>query len=129
MAPSRFVPNASGASTVSANRLAKMMLAAKIGKKLITIAVNARSGTSSESSQLDGTSQLSARPTMSTPYITGSGGVRHRCVTSTAASTATSTPAKTSEFTTHVVPKNSAKPVTLLVSINKNAAPSRNRSR
>ena len=61
--------------------------------------------------------------------MSGNGGVANRFVTSTAASTATSTPANTSEFTTQVVPNSSAKPVTALVSISRNAAPSRNRSR
>ncbi len=60
--------------------------------------------------------------------MTGRGGTRKRRVTSTAASTATSTPAKTIALTTHVVPNSSANPVTLLVSSSMNPTPSRNRS-
>src|SRR5438105_14872214 len=100
IAPSRFVPNASGASVVAENRFAKMILAAKIGRKLIAMAITARGTTPKDSSHQPGTSQLNASPPTSTPYMTTSGGVANRCVTSTAASTASSTPPNTSELTT-----------------------------
>jgi hypothetical protein len=114
---------------VAANRFAKITFAAKMGRKLIAMAVTARAATSSESSQLAGTSQFRARLGPSSPYMVGSGGVRRCAVTSTAASTARSTPANTSELTIQVVPNKSAKPVTLLVSSSRNAAPSSSRSR
>ena len=59
---------------------------------------------------------------------TGSGGVRNRRVVSTAASTITSTPAKTSALTTQVVPNSSANVAMFLVSSSRNAAPMKNRS-
>src|SRR5262245_64746356 len=100
MAPSRFAANDSVGSGVSANRFAKITLAAKIGRNAIVIAASARGPTGSESSHQLGTSQASASPPSRIAYMTGSGGVGRRLVTSTAASTASSTPAKTSAFTT-----------------------------
>ena len=47
---------------------------------------------------------------------------------STAASTITSTPAKTRALTNQVVPNSSAKVATFLVSSSRNAAPMKNRS-
>ena len=112
------------ASSVSAKRLANTTLAAKIGRNATaTAATSARRQRQAAAATALGTSQASSRPPSSTPYITGSGGVRKRRVTSTAASTATSTPANTIAFTTQVVPNSSAKPVTFLVSSSRNAAP------
>src|SRR4051812_35431223 len=128
IAPSRFAPKATEASAVSENRRAKMMFAAKIGRNAIVIARTARNGTGWDSSQDVGTTQASSSPASSSPNSPGSGGVRNRRVTSTAASTATSTPPKTIALTTQVVPNSSANPVTLLVSSSRNAEPSRNRS-
>src|SRR4051794_29779254 len=108
MAPSRLEPKAVAASAVSEKRLAKMTFAAKIGRNAIVIALIARSGTDSSSSHDAGTSQAASSPANSTPNIAGSGGVRNLWVTSTAASTATSTPAKTIASTTQVVPNSSA---------------------
>src|SRR4029453_13466319 len=116
MAPSRFAAKATVGSAVSANRFEKITLAAKIGKKATATASTARGATGRDNSHELGTSHASARPLSSTAYITGSGGVRKRRVVSTAASTAISTPAKTRALTTQVVPKRSAKPVTLFVS-------------
>src|SRR5664279_3155334 len=115
IAPSRFVPNANGASEVAAKRLAKMTFAAKIGSTAIATATTTRTATLSPSSQLTGTTQPRASPASSTPYITVAGGVGIRAVNSTAARTAVSTPAKTKELTSQVVPNNSANPVTALV--------------
>ena len=51
-----------------------------------------------------------------------------RRATSIAASTLSSTPAKTAALTAQVVPKSSANWTTFLVSSNRNAAPMKNRS-
>ena len=71
-------------------------------------------------------------PARGTPAMpaktTGSGGVRNRRVVSTAASTTSSTPAKTSALTNQVVPKSSANVATFLVSSSRKAAPMKNRS-
>ena len=80
------------------------------------------------SSHSFGTSQASSSPANSTTYMTRIGGVRNRRVTSTAARTATSTPANTIALTTQVVPNSRANPVTLLVFSSRKPTPSRNRS-
>src|SRR5262245_66049051 len=129
MATSRFAAKATVGSVVSANRFEKITLAAKIGMKAMATANTARGATGRDRSHELGTNQARVSPPSKTAYITGSGGVRKRRVVSTAASTATSTPAKTKALTTQVVPNRRAKPVTLLVSSSRKAAPSRKRSR
>ena len=123
------MPRASVGEALSLKRLAKITFAAKIGRNATTLAATSRSPTGMASSHDEGTSHASARPPSRIPYMRLTGGVGQRLVTSTASSTASSTPTNTIAFTTQVVPNSRAKPVTLLVSSRRKAAPSRKRSR
>src|SRR5687767_3524373 len=91
IAPNRLAAKALVGLTLDAKRFAKITLAAMIGRKASTTATTNRHTTGSDNTKEVGTSQASSSPPRSTRYISGSGGVRKRRVTSTAASTAIST--------------------------------------
>ena len=75
-----------------------------------------------------GTSQVRTSDAMSAAYSTAGRGSRTWLAVSTARYTAISTPAKTSEFTSQVVPNSSANCTMFLVSSSRNAAPMKARS-
>src|SRR5205085_3143193 len=102
--------------------------AVKIGANASSAATRKRNGTARDSTQLAGTKNASRRDATSTAYRRV-GLLNETCLdTSTARRTLSKTPKNTSALTNHVVPKNSAKRTTFIVSNRRNAAPMKNRS-
>ena len=128
MAPSRLAPNATFDSSTLRKRSAKTRLAMKMGVNQTTTASRKRGSMSRPSRKSTGTTQATAIAASSATYSSAGRAGRQRRATSIAASTETSTPAKTSALTNQVVPNSSANWTTLLVSSSRNAAPMKNRS-
>ena len=128
IAPSRLAPKAVVESPVSRNRWAKTMLAMKIGAKAMITATMKRGSGDRDSSDPGGTAQATTSAA-SRPAYSRAGRRTTTCRdTSTAANTATRTPAVTSALTNQVVPNSSANWTMFFVSSSMNAAPMKNRS-
>ena len=110
MAPSRLVPKATVGSESRREALGEDDVGGHDRDEGEDQATTRRGANGSESTHHDGTSHAAASPPNSTPYISRIGGTPNRRVTSTAASTASSTPPNTKALTSQVVPKYSAKP-------------------
>jgi len=128
IAPSRFAPKAVVESPVSRNRWEKTMLARKIGAKAMATAATKRGSGDRDSSEDGGTAQATTSAASRPRYSRAGRRTRTCRDTSTAANTATRTPAVTSALTNQVVPNSRANWTMFFVSSSMNAAPMKNRS-
>ena len=104
------------------------MLARKMGAKAMTTATTKRSNGDRPSSDDGGMAHATISAASRARYSRAGRRTTTRRDTSTAANTATRTPAVTSALTNHVVPNSSANCTMFFVSSSMNAAPMKNRS-
>ena len=129
IAPNRFAAKAEVGFAASLKREVNSRLAKNTGANASTIAQTSRAGTGSVRRTAFGTRNATASEAKTPVTMSGRGiGLLTLRVVSIAASTARSTPVKTSALTSQVVPNSSAKVAMFLVSSSMNAAPMKNRS-